>query len=240
MWELVIFFCIFCIVPNVGLLIAAFVCRRNLGIAKVVSSSEYVDKIKEAELTNETIPLTGEDEERLKRRHSVIAGIITIPIVLGVLGCLIMNGIQNIADVPDVMVKGAIVLDIVMCTATVVVVYRLLKQNNDWTDYTKRRGVCLKLVMRTIGVGAKKNPVYYATVGYISDDGTPVVFKLQITDEIYYAMRYEKDWFVVVGSNNRNMNVISEKSLREMVREDRANGIERHMTFKGVFSGFYD
>lgn len=79
-----------------------------------------------------------------------------------------------------------------------------------------------------------------ATVGYINDDGVPVVFKLQINGEIYYAMRYAKGWFVVVGSDNRNMNVISEKSLREMVREDRANGIERHMTFKGVFSGFYD
>jgi hypothetical protein len=77
-------------------------------------------------------------------------------------------------------------------------------------------------------------------VGYISDDGTPVVFKLQITDEIYYAMKYAKGWFVVVESNNRNMNVITEKTLDEMIREDRANGIERHFKSTGIYSGYYD
>ena len=239
--ELVMIFCLFCALPDVGALIAALVHRKDLKNAKVISTLGYVYRMKEAGLTNETMPLNDEDVERLKRRHSVIPGLVTLPIAFTAMGSLmIILGFQNNPDVSNLIVIGLFVLGILMGVTTGVVVYRMLKQNNDWTDYTKRRGVCLKLVMRTIGVGAKKNPVYYATVGYINDDGVPVVFKLQITDEIYYAMRYAKGWFVVVESNNRNMNVISEKSLREMVREDKENGIERHMTYKGVFSGFYD
>gem|GEM_PF-4103337 len=37
-----------------------------------------------------------------------------------------------------------------MGVTTGVVVYKMLKQNNDCTDYTKRRGVCLDLVVVTI------------------------------------------------------------------------------------------
>ena len=66
------------------------------------------------------------------------------------------------------------------------------------------------------------------------------MFELQIPNDIYYAMRYTKGWFVVAESNNRNMNVISEKSLDEMIREDRANGIERHFKSTGLYSGYYD
>ena len=77
-------------------------------------------------------------------------------------------------------------------------------------------------------------------MGYLSDDGTPVVFDLTVNEEIYYAMRYEKGWFVVVQSNNRNVNVIAEKSLHEMVREDRENGISRHRRRIGMFREFYD
>lgn len=239
--ELVMIFCLFCALPDVGALIAALVHRKDLKNAKVISTLGYVYRMKEAGLTNETMPLNDEDVERLKRRHSVIAGLVTLPIALSAMGSLmIILGFQNNPDVSNLIVIGLFVLGILMGVTTGVVVYRMLKQNNDCTDYTKRRGVCLDLVVKKIGVGVKKNPIYYATVGYISDDGTPVVFKLQITDEIYYAMRYEKGWFVVVGSDNRNVNVISEKSLYEMVSEDRANGISRHMTWKGIFSGFYD
>jgi hypothetical protein len=227
-------------VPDVIALIVGIVYRKDLKIATVISSPIYVDKIKEAGLTNETMPLIGEDVERLKCRNSLVAGVVVMPITLSAIGCLMMNGIQSITYVSDIMVKGAIVLGILLCIVTAVVVYRLLKQNNDWTDYTKRRGVCLDLEVTHFGVGVKKNVIYYATVGYISDDSAPIVFRLRVTCDIYYAMRYAKGWFVVVGSNNRNMNVISEKSLDEMVREDRANGIERHMTHNGVFSGFYD
>ena len=239
--ELVMIFCLFCALPDVGALIAAFVHRNDLKNAKVISTLGYVYRMKEAGLTNETMPLNDEDVERLKRLHSVIAGLVTLPIALSAMcSLMIILGFQNNPDVSNLIVIGLFVLGILMGVTTGVVVYRMLKQNNDCKDYTKRRGVCLDLVVRTIGAGAKKAPIYYATVGYISDDGTPVVFELQIHNDIYYAMRYEKGWFVVVGSDNRNVNVISEKSLYEMVSEDRANGISRHMTWKGIFSGFYD
>lgn len=239
--ELVMIFCLFCALPDVGALIAAFVHRKDLKNAKVISTLGYVYRMKEAGLTNETMPLNDEDVERLKRRHSVIAGLVTLPITLSAMGSLmIILGFQNNPDVSNLIVIGLFVLGILMGVTTGVVVYRMLKQNNDCKDYTKRRGVCLDLVVRTIGAGAKKAPIYYATVGYISDDGTPVVFKLQITDEIYYAMKYAKGWFVVVESNNRNMNVITEKTLDEMIREDRANSIERHFKSTGIYSGYYD
>ena len=127
-----------------------------------------------------------------------------------------------------------------MGTATVVAIYRMWKKNNDCTDYTKRRGVCLELEARKVGYGRRSPRIYYATVGYLSDDGTPVVFELMVTQELYYAMRYEKGWFVVVQSNNRNVNVIPEKSLYEMVHEDSENGISRHRTRVGMFRGYYD
>lgn len=239
--ELVMIFCLFCALPDVGALIAAFVHRKDLKNAKVISTLGYVYRMKEAGLTNETMPLNDEDVERLKRRHSVIAGLVTLPITLSAMGSLmIILGFQNNPDVSNLIVIGLFVLGILMGVTTGVVVYRMLKQNNDCKDYTKRRGVCLDLVVRTIGFGVRKTHVYYATVGYISDDGTPVMFELQIPNDIYYAMRYAKGWFVVVESNNRNMNVITEKTLDEMIREDRANGIERHFKSTGLYSGYYD
>ena len=226
MAELVLNYCIFCAGPIMVALIAAFVHRKNLKIAKVISSLGYMVKIKEAGLTNEAMPLIGEDETRLKNRHSVIVGLVLMPIECSVLGSFIINTLryQNDIDVSDIIVNVAIVLGILLDIAISLFIYRMVKQNNDWTDYTKRRGVCLDLVEIKIGWGVRRATRYYATVGYISDDGEPVVFELPINYEIYYAMRYAKGWFVVVESNNRNMNVISEKSLDEMVREDRANG----------------
>jgi hypothetical protein len=239
--ELVILFCIFCALPDVGLFIAAFAFRKNLRIAKVISTSGYLYKIKEAGLTNETMPLIGEDEKRLKRRNSVIVVPVMMLILFSAFSCLmIISGFQNNPDVSSTIVKCLFELGILMGIASVVVAYRMLKQNNNCTDYTKRRGVCLELEARKVGYGRRSPRIYYATVSYLSDDGTPVVFEVAVTDELYYAMRYEKGWFVVVQSNNRNVNVIPENSLYEMVREDRENGISRHMTWKGIYSGFYD
>lgn len=241
MFELVTIFCMLCALPDVGALIVAFVHRKNLNCAKVISTLGYVYRLKEAELTNETMPLNDEDVERLKRRHSVIPGLVTLPIAFTALGSLmIILGCQNNPEVSNFIVNGVAILGILMGIASAIVINRILKQNNDWTDYTKRRGVCLDLDVRIIYAGRNTTPIYYATVGYLSDDGTPVVFDLTVNEEIYYAMRYEKGWFVVVQSNNRNVNVIAEKSLHEMVREDRENGISRHRRRIGMFREFYD
>lgn len=241
MFELVTIFCMLCALPDVGALIVAFVHRKNLNCAKVISTLGYVYRLKEAELTNETMPLNDEDVERLKRRHSVIPGLVTLPIAFTAMGSLmIILGCQNNPEVSNFIVNGVAILGILMGIASAIVINRILKQNNDWTDYTKRRGVCLDLDVRIIYAGRNTTPIYYSTVGYLSDDGTPVVFDLTVNEEIYYAMRYEKGWFVVVQSNNRNVNVIAEKSLHEMVREDRENGISRRRRRIGMFREFYD
>ena len=241
MFELVTIFCMLCALPDVGAIIVAFVHRKNLNCAKVISTLGYVYRLKEAELTNETMPLNDEDVERLKRRHSVIPGLITLPIAFTAMGSLmIILGCQNNPEVSNFIVNGVAILGILMGIASAIVINRILKQNNDMTDYTKRRGVCLDLDVKIIYAGRNTTHINYATVGYLSDDGTPVVFELTVTDDIYYAMRYEKGWFVVVQSNNRNVNVIAEKSLHEMVREDRENGITRHMKHIGMFRSFYD
>ncbi len=52
--------------------------------------------------------------------------------------------------VSNVIVIGLFVLGLLMGVTTGVVVYKMLKQNNDCTDYTKLRGVCLDLVVVTI------------------------------------------------------------------------------------------
>ena len=99
MFELVTIFCMLCALPDVGALIVAFVHRKNLNCAKVISTLGYVYRLKEAELTNETMPLNDEDVERLKRRHSVIAGLGTLPIALSAMGSLmIILGFQNNPD----------------------------------------------------------------------------------------------------------------------------------------------
>ena len=107
MFELVTIFCMLCALPDVGALIVAFVHRKNLNCAKVISTLGYVYRLKEAELTNETMPLNDEDVERLKRRHSVIPGLVTLPIAFTAMGSLmIILGFQNNPDVSNLIVIG--------------------------------------------------------------------------------------------------------------------------------------
>ena len=153
-----------------GALIAAFVHRKDLKNAKVISTLGYVYRMKEAGLTNETMPLSDEDVERLKRRHSVIVGLVIMPIEFSAIGSLmIILGFQNNPDVSNVIVIGLFVLGILMGVTTGVVVYKMLKQNNDCTDYTKRRGVCLDLAVYNSYWMYKKSAYYlcgmYVTVG---------------------------------------------------------------------------
>lgn len=63
-----------------------------------------------------------------------------------------------------------------------------------------------------------------------SDDGE----MLKQRHSRLYGLKYNKGWFVVTDSNNHNHNIITEKTLAEMVKEDKENGIERHMSNKGV------
>ena len=240
MAELIIIFSCFVLMPDLITVIVAFTSRKSLKTARIKEIDKYSEKLKEADLSGEAFPLNSDDGERLKQRHSRIYALIILPITLGLFGILIISGIHNIADVSGAWVGVFILLDIILCCLTVYLAYRLLNHHNDWQHYTKRRGVCLNLKLYKIGLLARKNPVYYATVGYIDDLDNYVVFRIQITGEIFYALKYNKGWIVVTDSNNHNHNIITEKTLAEMVKEDKENGIERHMSNKGVYSGFYD
>ncbi|MBQ9608785.1 MAG: hypothetical protein IJV15_04975 [Lachnospiraceae bacterium] len=240
MAELIIIFSCFVLLPDLITVIVAFTSRKRLKTARIKEIDKYSEKLKEADLSGEAFPLNSDDGERLKQRHSRLYVFITEPITLGVFGILIINGVDNIAYVSRFQIGIFILLDIFFSSLTVYLVYRLLNQHNNWYRYTKRRGVCLELELYKIGLGAKRNQVYFATVGYIDDSDNYVVFRIQVTGEIFYALKYNKGWFVVTDSKNRNRNIITEKTLAEMVKEDKENGIERHMNNKGVYSGFYD
>ena len=132
MAELIIIFSCFVLLPDLITVIVAFTSRKSLKTARIKEIDKYSEKLKEAALSKEAVPLNSEDGERLRQRHSRLFGLITLPIILGLFGILIISGIHNIADISGAWVGVFILLDIILCCLTVYLAYRLFCHHNVW------------------------------------------------------------------------------------------------------------